>query len=100
MVRLEVPPEDAVKDQLPLVLFEVQVAEKLKPEALTVHPVKVGLLIVPLIGCPEPEDVAVLLVDEPVQVTVAVPSLKVTLVPEHNEAVKAPVGETASADAA
>ena len=100
MVRLEVPPEDADKLQLPFVLFEVQVAEKVKPEALTVHPVKVGLLIAPVIGCPEPEDVALPLVDDPVQFTVAVPSLKVTLVPEHNEAVKGPVGETESADAA
>jgi len=94
MVRLAVPPEDAHKLQVPLV---VQVAAKLKPEALTVHPVRVGAgLIVPQIGCPEAEDCALKCATDEVQVTVAVPSLMVTL---DDEAVAAPVGETASADA-
>lgn len=97
MVRLAVPPEDAHKFQVPLV---VQVAGKLKPEALTVHPVRVGALTGSQIGAPEAEDVALPLVVDTVQLTVAVPSLKVALVPVHNEAVKGPVGETESADAA
>lgn len=97
MVRLEVPLEDAHRFQVPL---DVQLAAKLKPEALTVHELRVGAVIASQIGCPEAEDVALPLVVETVQFTVAVPSLKVTLVPEHTEAVKAPVGETASANAA
>jgi hypothetical protein len=40
------------------------------------------------------------LVDDPVQLTVAVPSVNRAVVPEHNEAVTGPVGETASPDAA
>ena len=90
MVRLEVPPEDAHKLQLPLV---VQLAAKVKPEALTVHPVRVGAggPIVPQTGCPEAESCALKPADDEVQVTVAVPSLMVTL---DDEAEVLPAGET------
>ena len=92
-LRLAEPLEDTDRFQVPLA---EQLALKLKPEALTLHPVRLGALTGPLIGCPEGESSASPLVDDPVQVTVAVPSLMVTLV---DEAVKGPVGETASADA-
>ena len=98
MVSVDVPPEDAHKLQLPFVLLAVQVAAKLIPLQLAVHPVRVGGLIVPQTG-PEAEDVAVPLAVDPVQDTVHVPILKLTLVPVHSAAVKAPVGETVSADA-
>ena len=92
MVRLEVPLEDAHRLQLPLV---VQVALNLKPEALTVHPERVGVgLIAEQTGCPEAEDCALKCATDEVQVTVAVPSLMVTLV---DVAVAAPVGVIASA---
>ncbi|HMG23988.1 MAG TPA: hypothetical protein VK607_21785 [Kofleriaceae bacterium] len=97
MVRLAVPPEDAHRFQVPL---EVQLAPKLNPAALTVHELRVGAVMLPQIGWPEAEDVAVPLVADTLQVTVAVPSLKVTLVPEHSAALNGPVGETASANAA
>lgn len=94
MVRLAAPLEDAHKFQVPLV---VQVAEKVIPQ-LTVHPVRVGAgLIVPQIGAPEPEDAALKFATDELQATVHVPSLMVTL---DDDAVVAPVGETASADAA
>jgi hypothetical protein len=96
MVKLAGPAEDAHRFQ---VLLVVQVAGKLKNPALTVHPLSVGGVMLPQIGCPEAEVTALPLVDETVQVTVAVPSLKVALVPEHSEALKAPVGETLSANA-
>jgi len=96
MVRLDVPPEDTHRFQVPLV---VQVAAKLKKPALTVQLLRVGAVIAPQIGCPCADDVALPLVDDVLQFTVAVPSLKVALVPVHNEAVKAPAGETASANA-
>lgn len=97
MVRLAVPPEDAHRFQVPL---DVQVAGKLNPAALTVHPERVGAVIGPQIGCPEGEFTALPVVEETVQVTVAVPSLKVARVPEHSPAEKGPVGTTVSANAA
>jgi hypothetical protein len=97
MVRFAAPLEDAHRFQVPLV---VQLAPKLKNPALTVHPLRVGAVMLPQIGCPEAEVVAVPLVDDTVQLTVAVPSRKVALVPEHKAAVKGPPGETASAYAA
>jgi hypothetical protein len=97
IVSVAAPPEDAVRFQVPLV---VQLAPKLKNPALTVHPLRVGAVIAPLIGCPEADDAALPVVDDTVQLTVAVPSRKVALVPEHNAAEKGPVGETASANAA
>jgi hypothetical protein len=100
MVKVEVPMAHAHKFQLPFVLFAVQVAAKVNPLLLTVHPVRVGGLATPQIGAPEAEDCALKVVDDPVQVTVAVPSVNRTVVPEHNEAVVLPVGETESADAA
>lgn len=73
----------------------------MKPEALTVHPVKVGLPITLMIGCPEPEDVTFPQVIDPVQVTVAVPSLNLIgtfggTLPQ----IWISSGEAASADAA
>jgi hypothetical protein len=89
MVRLEVPPEDAHKLQVPLV---VQVVAKLTKPALTVHEARVGAgLIVPQTGCPEGECCASKCAADEVQVTVAVPSLMVTL---DDEAVAGPAGET------
>jgi hypothetical protein len=83
----------------PLLLFAVIVALKRIPMALPVHPVKVGLLMFAQTGTPgdvEPPGV-VPFAEDPVQVTVATPTLKLTLL---DDAVK-PVfcGETVSASA-
>ncbi|HEX3481154.1 MAG TPA: hypothetical protein VHT91_39325 [Kofleriaceae bacterium] len=65
----------------PFVLFDVIVAVKFrKPPILPVHPVKVGLLMFAQTGVPEAvEPLGVVpLADDPVQVTVAAPTVKVT----------------------
>ncbi len=98
MVRLAMPLEDAHNCQ-EFVPLTVQVAGEVKPEELTVHPERLGALIVKQTGVPDAEDCASKCVVDAVQVTVAVPSLMVTLVPEHNEAVVGPVGEIESANA-
>jgi len=68
--------------------------------AETVHDVRVGALTAPQTGVPGAVGAGTVpLVDDVLQLTVAVPSLMVTLVPVHNEAVKLPDGETVSADA-
>ena len=88
--------------QGPFVLFVVRVAAKVNPLELTLHPVKVGLLMFVQTGTPEGVGLfggpgVVPLVDDEVQVTVAVPSLKLTL---GDEAVNLVFGgETVSASA-
>jgi hypothetical protein len=80
----------------------VQLAAKVAPKLLTVQLVRVGALTGAQTGVPGAEEVVgvVPLTHDVVQFTVAVPSLRVTLVPEHKQAVKAvPPGETVSATA-
>jgi hypothetical protein len=83
----------------PLVLFAVMLALNRIPSALPVHPVKVGLLMFAHTGTPgDVESPGVVPVaDDPVQVTVATPTLKDTLL---DDAVKLVFcGETVSASA-
>jgi hypothetical protein len=80
----------------PFVLFDVRVALKVNPLALTLHPVKVGLLTVTQSGVPQAAGV-VPLVEDAVHVTVAVPSLKLTLLDDAVNAVPDGVTQSASA---
>jgi hypothetical protein len=99
--RVAPPLLDVHKAKLPFLLLVVQVAEEVKPEVLTVHPVKIGGKSITMqTGFPEGEESISPSHVDAVQVIVDVPILKVTLDDEHNENVTGPSGTTVSADAA